>query len=83
MNSYSALKFLYQKLLLVSGIFSESTANGLDFYSSDYAAFAETACYVKFIGNIWKIVSLKTEVYLGVSGLLKIRSEIFRCKSLK
>ena len=60
MDLCSTLTVLHQSILLGLGVFSESTAHGLDFYSSEYAPFAETARYVKFIGNIWKIVSLKT-----------------------
>ena len=41
------------------GIFSESTARGLEFYSTVHPGFMETAQYVKFVNNIWKIMSVK------------------------
>ena len=41
-------------------VFSESTARGLEYYSKDHPAFMETARYVKFISNIWKIMSVKS-----------------------
>lgn len=43
-----------------TGVFSESTARALTFYASEYPEFASTARYVTFIGNLWKILSVKT-----------------------
>ena len=40
-------------------VFSESTANGLKYYGKIYPAFLETSRYVKFISNIWNILSVK------------------------
>ena len=47
---------------MLSGVFSESTARGLEYYSKDYPAFMETARFVKFICNIWKIMSVKSSL---------------------
>ena len=42
------------------GVFSESTARGLRFYASQISEFCNTASFVEFIGNLWKVMSLKT-----------------------
>jgi len=42
------------------GVFGESTVRGLRFYSKEIPDFLETAAYVEFIGNVWKVISLKT-----------------------
>ena len=46
--------------LLHLGVFSEPIARGLEMYSSENPGFAETAKFVKFISNIWKIMSVRT-----------------------
>ena len=42
------------------GVFNETTGRGLEFYLDKYPAFIETCRYVKFISNIWKVISVKT-----------------------
>jgi len=44
----------------LTGIFSESTVRGLEFYGESNPAFLETARFLKFIGNIRKIMSVKS-----------------------
>jgi len=41
------------------GVFSESTSLGLKHYVTTYPAFCETARYIDFITNLWKIMSVK------------------------
>ena len=40
-------------------VFHESTVRGLQFYSDGHPEFADTARYLNFISNIWKILSVK------------------------
>ena len=40
-------------------MFSESTYCGLIYYADTHAGFMETAQYVQFIANIWKVLSVK------------------------
>ena len=47
-------------LIFITGVFSESTVRGLEFYSDSHPSFKDTAKYIKFILNIWKIMSLKS-----------------------
>ena len=47
-------------LIFITGVFSESTVRGLKFYSDSHPSFKDTARYIKFILNIWKIKSLKS-----------------------
>lgn len=47
-------------MLLHAGVFSDSTVCGLEYYASKYPNFAETARFVKFIKNIWDIMSVKS-----------------------
>ena len=55
------------------GVFNEATGRGLEFYLDKYPAFVETCRYIKFISNIWKIISVRTP-----------SKGIFKCKlSLK
>jgi len=46
--------------VFLTGIFSESTVRGLEFYGKSNPAFYETARFLKFVGNIWKIMSVKS-----------------------
>ena len=43
----------------IAGIFSESAARGLMHHAASYPGFLETARFVTFITNIWKIMSVK------------------------
>ena len=62
------------------GVFNKATDRGLEFYSDKYPAFIETYRYVKFISNIWKIISVKTPS----KGVLLCYKIVFKCKlSLK
>ena len=62
------------------GIFNEATGRGLEFYADKYPAFIETCRYVRFISNIWKIISVKTPS----KGVLLCYKIVFKCKlSLK
>ena len=47
-------------------MFSESTYCGLTYYADSHAGFMETAQYVQFIPNIWKVPSVKAS-YKGIS----------------
>ena len=47
-------------LIFITGVFSESTVRGLEFYSDSHPSFKDTAGYIKFILNNWKIMSLKS-----------------------
>ena len=47
-------------LIFITGVFSESTVRSLEFYSDSHPSFKDTARYIKFILNIWKIMSLKS-----------------------
>ena len=46
-------------------MFSESTYCGLIYYADTHAGFMETAQYVQFIANIWKVLSVKAP-YKGI-----------------
>ena len=39
-------------LIFITGVFSESTVRGLEFYSDSHPSFKDTARYIKFILNI-------------------------------
>ena len=41
------------------GVFNESTVRSLTFYGKDHPEFLDTAKYVEFILNLWKVMSLK------------------------
>jgi len=56
------LDITFLKFILFLGIFSESTACGLQIYGRNFPAFLETSCYISFISNIWKIMSVKTPI---------------------
>ena len=43
----------------IAGIFRESTARGLMHHAASYPGFQETARFVTFITNIWKIMFVK------------------------
>ena len=47
-------------LIFITGVFSKLTVRGLEFYSDSHPSFKDTARYIKFILNIWKIMSLKS-----------------------
>ena len=47
-------------LIFITGVFSELTVRGLKFYSDSHPSFKDTARYIKFIFNIWKIMSLNS-----------------------
>ena len=47
-------------LIFMTGVFRESTVQGLEFYSDSHPSFKGTARYIKFILNIWKIMSLNS-----------------------
>ena len=47
-------------LIFITGVFSESTVRGLEFYSDSHPSFKDTARYIKFILNIWKIMLLNS-----------------------
>ena len=53
----------------VVGVFYESTVRGLQFYSDGHPEFADTARYLNFISNIWKILSVKAP-YKGTQPML-------------
>ena len=50
----------YSLVLLLAGVFSESTARALSYYSTIYPDFAGTGNFVTFINKLWKVMSLKT-----------------------
>jgi len=52
--------FEFKLKTLVSGVFSESTVRALEFYANICPDFLETARFLKFVLQIWKIMSLKT-----------------------
>ena len=54
------------------GIFHESTARALKFYSEDHPEFSETARYLNFIAYIWKILSVKAP-YSGMSSFQLVK----------
>ena len=41
-------------------VFSESTARGLEYYSANNPAWLQTSRYVKFVVDIWKVMSVKS-----------------------
>ena len=41
-------------------MFSESTARALEYYAQDYPELLETSRFVKFVNNLWKVMSPKT-----------------------
>ena len=43
----------------VVGVFHESTVHGWQFFSDGHPEFADTAQYLNFISNIWKLLSVK------------------------
>ena len=43
-----------------AGVFRESTSHALEFYSTEYPAFHQTAHYISFIASLWNILSIKT-----------------------
>ena len=47
-------------------MFSESTYCDLSYYADSHAGLMETAQYVQFITNIWKVISAKPP-YKGIS----------------
>ena len=78
-------------LIFITGVISESTVRGLEFYSGSHPSFKDTARYIKFILNIWKIMSLKsskgTRCTLVLCNFLLINdysndSKICRCHRL-
>ena len=46
--------------LLLSGVFNESTARGLQFYAESHPEFLQTGRFITFIMNIWKVMSVKS-----------------------
>ena len=42
-----------------SGVFSESTARALRYFSGNRSHFADTGNFITFINNLWKVMSLK------------------------
>ena len=46
-------------------MFSESTYCALTYYADSHAGLMETARYVQFIANIWKVLSVKAP-YEGI-----------------
>ena len=46
--------------MLLLGVFSEPIACALEMYKGENPGFTETAKFVKFIFNIWKIMSIRT-----------------------
>lgn len=42
-----------------AGIFSESTALGLEFYGKQFPEFLQSARFVRFVVDVWKTLSLK------------------------
>ena len=79
-------------LIFITGVFSELTVRGLEFYSDSHPSLKDTARYIKFILNIWKIMSLKspskgTRCILVLCNFLLIYdysndSKIRRCRRL-
>ena len=59
-NEYCVFNSRDLHVVYFSAIFSESTAAGLDHYAGLYPAWRNTAKFVKFILNIWKVVSVKS-----------------------
>ena len=47
-------------MVYFSGVFSESTYHALQFHSKTCPDFLPTSRFVKFVLDIWKIMSLKT-----------------------
>ena len=47
-------------LYVVAGVFSEATSLALELFSDAYPGFKDTAKYVKFVCNIWKIMTVRT-----------------------
>ena len=45
----------------VIGVFYESTVRGLQFYSDGHSEIANTARYLNFMSNIWKILSVNAQ----------------------
>lgn len=48
----------YQSYL--EGVFNDSTSCGLEMYGKEHPQFLDTSRYVKFITNIWKVMSVKS-----------------------
>ena len=53
-------KRVHAIIYFLLGVFSESTARGLKFYSDTNPAWLQTSKYIKFILDIWKVVSVKS-----------------------
>jgi len=51
---------LFIFLYICIGVFSESTSDALKLYSDGNLGFEDTAKYVQFICNIWKIMAVRT-----------------------
>ena len=49
------------KLVICAGIFHQSTIFTLEMHSDEIPALLETSRLLKFIGNIWKILSVKSK----------------------
>ena len=68
----------------VESVFSEATALGLEMYSAESPGFLETANFVKFISNIWKIMSVRTPYkgkFVTNCKSTVMRENIFSCLS--
>ena len=50
----------FVKICFIAGVFSESMVLALEFYNKNYPEFLETAPFLKFVLNVWKVMSLKT-----------------------
>ena len=58
-----------------SGVFSESTARELQLYGKSFPGFLDTARFITFITNIWKIMSVKTPV----KGIVSLSYNTIHC----
>ena len=54
------MAFFIDKPFGFVGVFSESTARALEYYAKDYPELLETSRFVKYINDLWKVMSLKT-----------------------